>query len=124
MTVDRTIIECFKAADPDAFSLDMPDVSTVFIDGQLKMQCPGGIYTWQDFFEALYRRMIQKYLATEGVQVVILAFDNHNESPKAKGPTQSKRCSRATVPNWNVLQPLPPIIPANYAELLLSRLNP
>ena len=89
--------------------------------GQLRMQIPHGIDDWCAFFECLYRRMIQRYLEMPGVQKLVLAFDDHDHSPLAKGPTQAKRRSRSEVPAWNPLQPLPPMIPANYAQLLFNR---
>jgi hypothetical protein len=121
MTIDRTFLENFKTVTPDAFDTAAPSVATVFIDGQLRMQIPQGIETWNEFFEALYRRMIQKFLALDGVTTVVLAFDDHTNSPLAKGPTQAKRRSRSEMPVWSPLQPLPPTVPANYATLLFNR---
>jgi hypothetical protein len=122
MTIDRSFLENFKALAPDAFDLNIPtDVETVFIDGQLKLQVPAGIYTWDVFFDCLFRKMIQRYLAMDSIKTVILAFDDSGNSPYAKGPTQAKRRSRSDVVVWSELTPLPPEIPANYATMLFNR---
>jgi hypothetical protein len=121
MTVDRSWLEVMKASKPDAFFPDAPVASTVFIDGQLRMQIPQGMDCWGEFFIGLYKRMIQRYLDMPGVTTLILGFDDHTNSPLAKGPTQAKRRSKCTLPEWNTLRPLPPTIPANYGELLLIR---
>jgi hypothetical protein len=83
------------------------------------LQIPQGIECWMEFFNALFRRHVQKYLEMEGVMTVIVGFDDSSESPAAKGPTQAKRRSKCTVPEWNLLCPLPPTVPAEYASLLL-----
>jgi hypothetical protein len=87
----------------------------------LKLQCPSGINDFHEFFVALYKRMIDRYLAMEGVNTVVLGFDDSTCSPFAKGPTQMKRRSRSVVLDWSELTPLPQFIPANYATLLFNR---
>jgi hypothetical protein len=122
MTIDRSFIENFKALAPNAFDTNIPtDVETVFIDGQLKLQVPAGIYTWDVFFDCLFRKMIQRYLAMDSIKTVILAFDDSANSPYAKGPTQAKRRSRSDVVVWSELTPLTPEIPANYGTMLFNR---
>ena len=121
MTVDRTFLEVLKTTTPDAFSKSVPAADVVFIDGQLHLQCPASIHTWDDWVSALYIKPIQRYLAMTGVKVVVIAFDDYAHCPLSKGPTQAKRKSRCEVPTWSPLQPLPPQIPANYANLLFNR---
>jgi hypothetical protein len=121
MTIDRTWLEVAKSATPKAFSKSVPAADLIFIDCQLKLMCPAGINTWHEWLEALYLRPIKKYLAMTSVKVVVLAFDDYTFSPLAKGPTQAKRKSRCEVPVWSPHQPLPPMIPANYASLLFNR---
>jgi hypothetical protein len=93
----------------------------VFIDLQLKLQCPDGIYDWDKFYSCLIGRLVQRHLDTPGVKTVIGAFDDYTASPAAKGPTQNKRKCRTAVPDWQVNRPLPPSIPANYNSLLFNR---
>ncbi|KAJ1466354.1 hypothetical protein T484DRAFT_3633609 [Baffinella frigidus] len=121
MTIDRSFIENFKAITPQAFDTSPPDnVSVVFIDGQLNLQCPEGIHCYFEFFVALYKRMIDRYLAMEDVKTVILGFDDSTNSPFAKAATQAKRRSRCEVVQWSELQPLDNMIPANHATLLFN----
>ncbi|KAJ1468578.1 hypothetical protein T484DRAFT_1755046 [Baffinella frigidus] len=122
MTIDRSFIENFKAIAPQAFDTCPPDnVAVVFIDGQLKLQCPEGIHCYFEFFVALYKRMIDRYLAMEDVKTVILGFDDSTNSPFAKAATQAKRRSRCEVVEWSELRPLDNMIPANHATLLFNR---
>lgn len=122
MTIDRSFIENFKAISPEAFDTRPPEnVPVVFIDGQLKLQCPDGIHDWVQFVQCLYQRMIDRYLSMEGVKTVILGFDDSTNSPFAKAATQAKRRSRAEVVDWHDLMPLPQNIPANYSSLLMNR---
>ena len=122
MTIDRGWICCFKGLRPTAFSTDPPaSVAVVFIDGQLKLQCPEGINDFHEFFVALYKRMLDRYLAMEGVKTIILGFDDSTISPAAKAATQAKRRSKSEKLEWSTLQPLPSMIPANYSILLMNR---
>jgi hypothetical protein len=123
MTVDRSWIESFKATTPGAFSSVAPigEVATVFIDCQLKLQCPQSIHTWDLWFEALYLRPIQRYLSMPGVKNLVIAFDDYTFSPLAKKPTQARRISRCEVPSFTKLCQLPPTIPDNYPSLLFNR---
>jgi len=122
MTIDRSWLENFKTNTPDAFDTNAPsDIKTIFIDGQLKLQCPQTITAWDTWFDCLYRKCIQRYLDMPGVTTVVMGFDDHTHSPLAKGPTQMKRRSRSEVPTWEELRPLPPCIPSNYDKLLFNR---
>jgi hypothetical protein len=123
MTINRGWIEIFKQTSPNSFTTVLPpghDVSTVFIDGQLKLQRPAVITTWQWWLDAQFMFNIKKYLAM-GVQTVVLAFDDHQHSPAAKAPTQQKRKSRVIAVDWPDRKPLPPTIPAEYERLLYNR---
>jgi hypothetical protein len=123
MTINRGWIEIFKQTSPRSFTKFLPDghaVKTVFIDGQLKLQRPNTIDTWQRWLEVQFCCNIRRYLAS-GVETVVLAFDNHSFSPAAKAPTQQKRKSRVIAADWHDRMPLPPSIPAEYERLLYNR---
>jgi hypothetical protein len=123
MTINRGWIEIFKKQSPGSFTKFLPDghtVKTVFIDGQLKLQRPSCIETWQRWLDVQFSYNIRKYLEM-GVETVVLAFDNHSYSPAAKAPTQQKRKSRVITADWHDRMPLPPTIPAEYERLLYNR---
>jgi hypothetical protein len=122
MTISKTWIENFKLVAPAAFDKQAPaDISTVFIDGQLKLQCPQGINTWDVFFDNLYRWSIERYLRMPGVTTVVLGFDDHLHSPLAKGPTQVARRAKNQHIEWCPSKPLPNTIPADYDKLLCNK---
>jgi hypothetical protein len=93
----------------------------VFIDLQLKLQCPDGIYEWDKFYSCLVGRLVQRHLDTPGVKTIVCAYDDYQFSPAAKGPTQTRRINRTAVTEWQAHRPLPPNIPANYNSLLFNR---
>ena len=121
MTICRSFIGTMKATAPKAFSTDPPNVSVVFINGQLKLQIPDGINEWYEFYQALFQRMLDRYLAMDGMKTIILGFDDSANSPAAKAATQAKRRSKFEKIDWSALQPLPPTIPANHGQLLMNR---
>jgi hypothetical protein len=105
-----------------AFSAQPPkNPTTVFMDAQLLLQCPSAIADWPGFFWALYQNAIEKYLRMPGVTTVVVAFDDHLHSPLSKGPTQVARREKTKHIVWAPHRPLPPEIPANYAQLLFNR---
>lgn len=129
MTVDRSWIEMLKDNSKAAFLPGFPtehadlqdSPTTIFIDGQLRMQMPAGIQKWSDFVQMCFLQQIEAYLKKPNVIVVVLAFDNHDHTPAAKGPTQAKRRSRVEVPEWDLCRPLPSKVPDNYNTLLFNR---
>jgi hypothetical protein len=123
MGINRGWIEIFKQNSPSSFTKFLPDgntVKTVFIDGQLKLQRPSCIDTWQRWLDVQFSYNIRKYL-TSGVETIVLAFDNYEFCPSAKAPTQQKRKSRVIMADWHERMALPPTIPAEYEQLLYNR---
>jgi hypothetical protein len=123
MTINRGWIDIFKQISRRSFTRYVPNeyqVETVFIDGQLKLQRPGDINTWQKWLQIQFTSNIRRYI-DNGVKTIVLAFDDHNYSPAAKAPTQQKRKSRVVAIDWHERAPLPPTIPAEYERLLFNR---
>jgi hypothetical protein len=82
MTVDRSWMEIYKGVCPDAYDTAMPtDAGTVFIDLQLKLQCPDGIEDWQKFYECLVGRTISRFLECPSVHTIIASYDDYTNSP-------------------------------------------
>lgn len=115
-------METFKAVSPSAFTNEAPaEVGTVFIDLQLKLQCPDGIYDWVRYFDCLTGNLIRKYVNTPGIVNVICAYDQYTDSPLAKGPTQNRRKNRGPVGTFAQHQPLSAMMPPNHNTLLFNR---
>ena len=122
MTVGREFIFKLKEQAPHAFDARAPaDANCVFVDGQLKLPCPKGMDCWDQFFRCLFRQCIQGYLRMPGVTTVVIGFDDSLHSPLSKGPTQAARREKTQHITWPPCKPLPPTIPANYAQLLMNR---
>ena len=85
-------MEIYKAVTPDAFDEKMQtDAATVFIDLQLKLQCPDGIEDLQKNCECLVGRTISRFLECPSVVTVIALYDDYTpdtKSEKFEGPTQ------------------------------------
>ena len=122
MTIESAWIGWWKASNGAAFA-DAPPagIDTVFIDGQLNLQCPKGLEEWDAWYACLYENTINRYLDMPGVRTVVMAFDDHLHSPLAKGPTQAARRKNTEHIEWAECLPLPPMIPADYAKLLCNK---
>ena len=122
MGIDLTWPREWKRGVPQAFSPNFPDrCSLIFYDGQLKLQMPAGLSSWANWVNAAFTTGISNYFRCDSVETIVLAFDDYQFSPLAKGPTQQKRkkASEGQV-DWNEFKPLPPVIPPNYDKLLFN----
>ena len=76
MTISKSYLELFKGMCPGAFSEETPEgVGTVFIDLQLKLMCPDGIFLWEKYFSCLIGNLVRKYINQSGIMNIVCAFD-------------------------------------------------
>ena len=73
------------------------------------------------FFACLVGNLIRKYINQPGIVNIVCAYDEYQNSPLAKGPTQNRRKSRGPIAEFAAHQPLPPTINANHNNLLFNR---
>ncbi len=121
MTIHRDWIVAWKTDDKSAFTtLKQGSFQTVFIDGQIKLMKSSHIKTWKDYMDCQFAWNIRTYFQS-GVSTVVLAFDNYDYVPTAKGMTQTKR--RKHLPKLDEIEetPLPPFIPDNWDAAIMNR---
>ena len=121
MTIHRDWIHEWKRENPRGFTKDLPEpCETVFMDGQILLMKNGSVRTWNDYvnFQFLFR--IRRYF-NNGAKTVVLAFDNYDHVPMAKGMTQAKRRKHLPPINEDPYLPLPPFIPDEWDTLIMNR---
>jgi hypothetical protein len=121
MTIDVGMLEIVKRIVPGAFSRQIPySPEVAFIDGQLKLQIPDFIRTWETFLAVQFVTPINR-LYDLGATVVVLSFDFYPKTPGAKQPTQRKRTTKLVKLPWDQREELPSVIPENYSTLIANR---
>lgn len=80
----------------------------------------GHVKTWTDYINFQFLFRIRRHFAN-GAQTVILAFDNYDHVPTAKGMTQAKRRKHLPPVNEEPSTPLPPFIPDEWDTLIMNR---
>jgi hypothetical protein len=112
MTIDSSWLCAFKEEFPHAFTRKTPFAPTaVFVDGQIRlMQAPPSQpQTWDDFIYRQFARPLLKFY--ESCSVVILAFDNYDQVPRAKSMTQAKRRKNIPILPFSAASELPCMVP-------------
>lgn len=124
MTIHSDWIKIFKKEVPTAFSTNLPSsvqVRTVFIDGQIKLMKSSHIKDWDVFVRIQFIDVIHAIFNKYGASVCVLAFDDYDYVPTAKGPTQRCRSRHVPFVNFNEQDELPKEIPDDFAAMMRNR---
>ncbi len=121
MTIHADWIHLFKTWAPQGFTPDIPQTPVAgFIDGQIKLmgfpRSESGIPCWNHFLRSKFVTPIQR-MWRQGAKVVVLAFDDYANVPKAKAITQASRRRNTPVMPFSEGDALPnePPEPWEYA---------
>lgn len=121
MTIHRDWIHEWKRENPQGFTKELPEIcETVFLDGQILLMKNGTVRTWTDYIKFQFLFRIRRYFNT-GAKTVVLAFDNYDHVPAAKGMTQAKRRKHLPPVHEDPYTPLPPFIPDEWDVLIMNR---
>ena len=125
MTIDSSWIARLKEDAPHCFSSARPFApACVFIDGQIKLMCSNSstTRTWDDYVHGQFERSIQHYF-NNGVQCVVLAFDDYHHVPLAKSMTQTKRRKHIPCMEFHERDELPPVVPSgeHWMQCIVNR---
>lgn len=121
MTINSEWVKIWKTCCPKSFTSEPKFKPTVyFIDGQIKLMKSAYIRTWEQFLEYQFCNVIRKAF-NSGCNVVVLAFDNYEHVPSAKGMTQAKRNKTKVDFEFNMHQSLPSQIPENWESAIRNR---
>lgn len=112
MTIDTSWLHAFKEEAREAFSKHSPfRPSAVFSDGQIRLMQGGhgGPKGWDEYVNRQFVFPLSRFLDT--CDVVILAFDNYEHVPMAKGMTQQQRRRNVPKVDFSENNCLPGIVP-------------
>lgn len=112
MTIDSTWLCAFKEELPHAFTKKRPfDPDAAFVDGQIRLMqgAQSEPLTWDDFIYRQFSRHLQRMY--DVCDVVVLAFDNYEHVPAAKGMTQAKRRKNIPALPFSAHSELPCMVP-------------
>lgn len=117
MTIDSSWLAAFKEELPHCFSPSCARHGATFIDGQIVLMQSSGMdgensepMTWDVYIRRNFASRVRRCLAR--CDVVVLAFDNYAEVPRAKAMTQAKR--QRTIPPvpFSEEMELPMVVPS------------
>lgn len=122
MGIHSDWIKAFKSEVPAAFS-DACDhrVAAGFIDGQIQLMKSRGVVSWDQFVQYQFVFPLRRLLRERGAAVAVLAFDDYDHVPAAKGMTQAKRAKRAEPVEFHPREQLPALIPEYWDRAILNR---
>jgi len=107
MTIERQWLEIMKTEVPEAFTDDAPfQVRAGFIDAQIKLMSMPHEYEWDTFLLKQFRQPVESMFSS-GADVVVVAFDDYANVPRAKAITQAKRRQRLVAINFTEQDELP-----------------
>ena len=112
MTIDSSWLHAFKEEAPHAFGARHPfRPHAIFVDGQIKLMqgFQREPLTWDQFIHRQFARHLQRCYET--CDVLILAFDDYEHVPKAKGMTQAKRRKHVPAVPFSEHSELPCMVP-------------
>jgi len=126
MTIDSSWIASFKEEAPEAFTAHAPfRPRAVFCDGQIRLMrgSTQELLTWDDYIWKQFYYPVSSFYRTQGVEVVILAFDDYSRVPEAKCMTQLKRRRHIAKIECLEREPLPPVCPsgARWDQCIANR---
>lgn len=123
MTINREWVKILKTQSPSAFSAHLPqnaNIRTVFIDGQIKLMKSDYVQCWKQFVRIQFISYIEQAFSNFNNEICVLAFDNYDFVPSAKGPTQ--RLRNKTKVNFNFDgDELPSNMPPDWGAAMRNR---
>ena len=123
MGINSEWVKLWKQEVPQAFS-NNPNPNKIkagFIDGQIQLMKSKNVVSWDQFVLYQFVIPLKKLLVERKAEVAVLAFDNYNYVPKAKGMTQAKRSKQLAPFEFHEREQLPPTIPEYWDRAIRSR---
>ena len=121
MTIGTGWAAVLKEGAPGAFSRACPRApTTCFIDGQIKLNKSEHIRSWHDFLHICFYKPI-RFSFDNGTARVVLAFDNYDKVPAAKGMTQAKRNKQVVRFEFAQGDALPATPPPDWGACMRNR---
>jgi len=121
MTIERQWIEIMKTEVPDAFTEEPPFApEAAFIDAQIKLMAMPHEFSWDVYLHRQFVLPIHQMYSL-GSRVVVLAFDDYANVPRAKAITQAKRREKITPIEFNAEQELPECPPRPWDAAMANR---
>jgi hypothetical protein len=121
MTIDSGWVKVCKDEVPAAFTKRCQfSAKCAVLDGMPMLMAGGHIERWEDLVTRNFYFPIRRYFS-EGVKVVVLAFDDYHYVSSAKSITQANRSKKAAPFQFDERQHLEPMVPKDFNERLRNR---
>lgn len=123
MGINTEWVKIWKQAVPHAF-LNNPDqykTRAGFIDGQIQLMKSKNVVSWDQFVLYQFVMPLKKIFLERKAEIAVLAFDNYEYVPKAKGMTQAKRSKQLPPFEFHEREQLPVVIPEYWDRAIRSR---
>jgi len=123
MGINTEWVKIWKQTVPQAF-LNNPDqhrTKAGFVDGQIQLMKSKNVVSWDQFVLFQFVMPLRKIFVERKAEFAVLAFDNYEFVPKAKGMTQAKRSKQLPAFEFHEREQLPPTIPEYWDRAIRSR---
>jgi hypothetical protein len=121
MTIKSDWVQLWKKECPNAFRPTLKGrTQCAFIDGQIKLMKSRQVTTWREFIFRQFASSIKSYFA-QGMNTVVLAFDDYGNVPASKNMTQTKRRRHVPKAEWNPNMTLPVFMPEDWDVKIMNR---
>jgi hypothetical protein len=121
MTIDSGWVRCLKGQAPDAFTPACQfQAKCAILDGMPMLMAGGHVEEWRDLVTRNFFYTIRRYYE-QGINVVVLAFDDYLYVSNAKSITQANRSKKVAPFSFDERQHLEPRVPHDYNDRLRNR---